>query len=369
LSSNQPLLSKRFANEDRAGECLAEPPRVVRIEDIDAGSWDAYVTRKSQASIYHQISWRDVLTEAFGKECHYLAAVSRSGAVRGVLPLVRLNAPLLPNMLISLPYCNYGGLVADSEDDARALLDEAITIGDSLKSDLIEIRNATPINNEKWRPRQDKVGMILELPSSQEGLGKMLGAKRRSQIKRSLREQPKIRRGGIDCLDDFYSVFARKMHELGTPVYPKRFFKKLCEKLSDSIVVLVVELEDRPVAACLLIRWRSTMEIPWAAADSAYNRLAVNMLLYWEALSFAIETGCSHFDFGRSTRGAGTYNFKRQWGAEPVDLAWYTRSSDGQSVEENNASATMQLASRVWQRLPLSVANLLGPIIAPNLPW
>jgi FemAB-related protein (PEP-CTERM system-associated) len=222
---------------------------------------------------------------------------------------------------------------------------------------------------EGWAHRDDKVTMCLKLPQSSDALGKALGSKRRSQIKRSRREDPDVRFGGAELVADFYDVFSRKMRELGTPVYPRRFFEKVVEHLSEYVTLLVVYVDGKPAAVACLIRWRNTLEIPWAAADSAYNGIAVNMLLYWEALTHAIDTGSEFFDFGRSSRDSGTFKFKQQWGAEPIDVPWRVWSRRGVSAAASATGRGMEIASRVWRRLPLPVANWLGPKITSNLPW
>jgi hypothetical protein len=127
--------------------------------------------------------------------------------------------------------------------------------------------------------------------------------------------------------------------------------------------------KNEPVAACFLVGFKKTMEIPWASSLPEYNRLAPNMLLYWSALSFAIERGYGVFDFGRSTPGEGTYQFKAQWGAMPVPLHWYYWLRGAGSLPEMNPkNKKYRFAIEIWKRLPLSITQLVGPRIVGNLP-
>jgi serine/alanine adding enzyme len=336
---------------------------------VDDLAWNNYVERHPDASIYHGTAWQRVIEQAFSKKVYRLVAVTTAGDIRGVLPLVRLNGWFLPDMLVSMPYCSFGGELADNADVAVALLNRARELREMLACDVVEIRSPGLTNSpNSWRRRNDKVQMVLELPASVEALGKLVGSKRRSQIKRSLRENPEVLVGGAELIPNFFCVFARKMRDLGTPVYPRRFFEIVAMNLNTQFRVLVLSIETQPVAAAFLLRHGDSLEIPWAASDSRYNRSAVNMLLYWEALRYAIENGCVEFDFGRCTRDGPTYKFKRQWGAEARELSWRVNSENG-GGRTSSLGGSALLLSNAWKRLPLSTANWLGPHIAPNLPW
>jgi serine/alanine adding enzyme len=131
----------------------------------------------------------------------------------------------------------------------------------------------------------------------------------------------------------------------------------------------VIRVAGHPAAAAFLLQGPQRMEIPWASSLRTYNRIGVNMLLYWEALKFSIARGCRVFDFGRSSIGSGTYRFKQQWGAQPRQLYWhYWLRTGNQPPALNPDNPRFRLAIRMWQRLPLAIANRLGPPIVRNLP-
>jgi FemAB-related protein (PEP-CTERM system-associated) len=280
---------------------------------------------------------------------------------------VRLRSRLFGDYMVSLPFVNYGGVIADSEEIAHALVREAILTGERLGVSHIEFRQA---GDELDLPaKSNKVAMLLELPESAEALGKSIGAKRRSQVRRPLRENPETRIGGTELLDDFYDVFSRNMRDLGTPVYAKSMFADLLQRFSGQATIVTIRVDDTPAAAAFLLRSGTRMEIPWASTARQFNRISINMLLYWEVLSHAIDTGIRTFDFGRSSADSGTYKFKKQWGAEPQQLHWhYWLADPGEMPELNPDNTKFSLAIRAWQKLPLPVANLLGPQIVKHLP-
>jgi FemAB-related protein (PEP-CTERM system-associated) len=211
--------------------------------------------------------------------------------------------------------------------------------------------------------------MLLPLPQSADELWKQLPSKLRSQVKRPVREGATSVFGGVDLLEEFYRVFAKNMRDLGTPVYPRRFFRAILATFPESSSLAVVRLRGKPVAAAFLFEHRDTMEIPWASSLRTANSVGVNMQLYWSVLERAVARRMTVFDFGRSTADSGTFRFKQQWGAEPTQLYWHYWLRDGGSVPMLNPSnPRYRAAVAAWQRLPLAVANWAGPRVVKYLP-
>ena len=211
--------------------------------------------------------------------------------------------------------------------------------------------------------------MILPLPDTEGQLWKDIGSKRRAQVKRPLRENPRVVVGRSELIDDFYRVFAENMRDLGTPVYSKLFFGEIISRFPEHCTIIIVYLEGNPVGAAFLISYKGTMEIPWASTIKRVNHLAINMLMYWEALKHAINTNNDYFDFGRCTVGSGTFRFKKQWGAQTRQLYWhYYLTEQNELPELNPGNPKFQLAIRLWQVLPVYLTKLVGPGIAKNLP-
>jgi len=332
----------------------------------DAAAWDDYVSSAPGASIYHRYAWRSFYEDFLGKETHYLQAEGERGVV-GVLPLVRMRHPFFGDYLASLPMVNYGGVVGESQAVAEKLVSHAKGLVESLGSSHVELRHAAEVFG--LPSRTDKVAVHLALPDDPEALMKSFRPKLRSQIRRPLREEPEVRRGALDLLDDFYAVFSRNMRDLGTPVYGRSFFEAIIRLDGIDSEIVSVRIDGEPAAAAFLIHGRDNTEIPWASTNRAFNKISVNMLLYWEALSAAIENGSAAFDFGRSTRDSGPHRFKRQWGGEDIPLHWEYLLPDGGEVPHISPdNSKYSTAVRVWQRLPLAVSRTIGPLIARHLP-
>jgi len=330
--------------------------------------WDTYVSEHPNASLYHRYHWRAVITQSFGHQSHYFAALDEQQAIVGILPTTRLTSRLFGDFAISLPYFNYGGVLANNTSTAQGLIDFSAQYYQKLGVSHLEVRS-TNAQLCSWPTTTDKVSMIRILPDSTEQLGREVGAKIRSQIKRAKREQPEVLTGGLDLLDQFYRVFSVNMRDLGTPVYSKSFFANILKQWPAAASIVVIRIKNRPVAAAMLLGEGEMLEIPWASTLKQVNPMSINMLLYWEVLSFAIERGFTFFDFGRSTKDANTYRFKKQWGAEPIQHHWYYWLNEGsQRPNLKPDNPKYSFAIKAWKLLPIRIANILGPLVVKNLP-
>lgn len=334
----------------------------------DADALRAYVSGHADATAYHDPAWLRVINRAFGHETHCLVATDPGGAIAGALPVAYFSSRVFGRFAVSLPFVNYGGVLADSEAAAQALLDGAITQVRRNGGAHLELRH-TRQRFAALHARRHKVAMRLPLCATADGQWNALDRKVRNQIRKAEKSGARVSDGGVELLDAFYAVFARNMRDLGTPVYSIRFFAEVLDTFPDRTRVFVVSVADEPVAASLVLWHRDMIEVPWASAIREFNPLCVNVLLYWQMLRFAAERGFAVFDLGRSTPGEGTFLFKRQWGAEPLPLVWEYWSADGHSVRDLSPhNPKFDLAIRSWQRLPLRIATAVGPFIVRNIP-
>jgi serine/alanine adding enzyme len=341
---------------------------VVAESSAHAPLWDAYVNASPASSLYHLYSWKQVIEDTFGHQTIYLAARSEASQLVGILPLAELKSRLFGRMLVSLPFFNYGGVCSENVEVRRVLLNAAIEAAKDRRADFLEMRHEDDWNQDLPR-KTSKVSMRRELPPSADELWKSLGSKLRNQVQRPRKEGMTAVIGREEALDAFYGVFAANMRDLGTPVYPKAFFRNILRQFPDRTWIATVYKDQAPVAGGFLAGFRGRLEIPWASSLKAYNRLSPNMLLYWSCLEFACGNGYTVFDFGRSTIGEGTYRFKEQWGASPHPLYWYYWLRNGGEIPQvNPANPKYKAAIAMWQRLPLGVTRWLGPKIVKYIP-
>ena len=351
---------------NHAGLRLVTPSAIEIGDETPAELADAYVASHPLASSYHRRSWLDVIARSFGPETMYLAARS-SGRLVGVLPLVFVRSRLFGRFAVSVPFVNYGGVLADDAGVASGLLEQAIRETRS-RGAYLELRHRQQCFTH-LAAKQHKVAMHLRLCDTADEQWKALDRKLRNQVRKAEKSGLVFQHGGAELLPSFYEVFARNMRDLGTPVYTPRFFENIVDTFRDESRVCVVTHEGRPIAASLLHWYRSVIEVPWASSLREFNPLCANVMLYWQMLCFAVERRFQTFDFGRSTPNEGTFHFKKQWGAEAEPLVWEYWTAEGHPVPElNTKNPKFELAIRAWQRLPVPVANAIGPLVVRNIP-
>ena len=365
---------------------------IKKIESSNNNIWDVYVYAHPDATLYHLSGWKDVIEQTYGHKTYYLmAANSSSDSVAGIFPLVHLKHFLFGSSLISIPFFDIGGILAENEAVEKALLAEALKLGQKLKVKSIELRQAQPltwlayssnlsINDQKNTPlsndlpalshsiQSHKVRMLLELPDSSEVLMKSFKSKLRSQIKKPIKEGLAAKIGGAELINDFYQIFLVNMRDLGSPVHSKKIIQNVLKIYQKTAKIVIVYRKNQPIAGSIMAGFRDTLENPWASSLREYSRFSPNMLLYWTMLEYACDNGFKRFDFGRSTPNEGTYKFKKQWGAKPEPLYWHYISLNGKPLQQGTSEKSkFEKAIRLWRKLPVTVTKTIGPMIRKHI--
>lgn len=336
---------------------------VAEASSSDAAEWDEFVRSRADATFCHLWAWSAFFGDCFSHRSRYLIARGEDGRVEGVLPLIQMISKL-GRFLVSMPYLNYGGPLG-SERAQEALTAHARSLAEPAPSRKLELRSRQPAAGG-LAPGRNKVTVVMPLPDTVEELWqKTFRAKLRSQIRRAQKEQMEIR-FGAEQRPAFYRVFSRNMRDLGTPVLPRAFFEGLQRHFPDEVVFGTVYSDDEPVAAGCGFVFNGEFEMTWASSLREHNAKAPNMLLYSGFMEGMIRRDVAIFNFGRCTPGGGTHRFKLQWGAQDEALHWTGWPAN--PAADDGPGAALQLASRIWQRLPLPVAEALGPIVAARLP-
>ncbi len=335
------------------------------LKEARAAGWDDYVSRHPEGTGYHHLAWLESIAQAYGHRPWCLVALSPGGDLAGVLPVCEFRIPFLGAHWVSLPFCDLGGPLASSQKAAVALRDKAVELARQRGGKGLHLRLPGSPVDEAAEQTLAKVSMLCPLPESSEALFSGYKPKLRSQIRKA--EKNGLRAEvttGADAIRAFYKVFAVNMHRLGSPVPSLRWFRTLQCTYGERMLVGLVWHEGTVVGGGIVLVNGARASIPWASTLAEYNRLAPNMLLYWTLLAHVTDSGCHVFDFGRSTPGEGTYRFKKQWGAEPHELNWLDLKPDGEprtAAGSGQAGGMRHLLEATWRRLPLPVANLVGP--------
>ena len=255
------------------------PATVAIVDRPDEARWNAYVDAHAEGTAYHRAPWLGVIGRAFRHDVRMLAAES-AGRVVGVLPLVVFRNPVFGRVVVSVPFVNYGGVLADGPAAERALLEAAIAEARGARASHLELRHTRQVFDD-LRPHRHKVAMTLSLAASPEEQWKTVDRKVRNQVRKAEKSGLRVQEGGLEALPSFYAVFARNMRDLGTPVYGKRFFREVLATFPGNTRVFTVHHGDQPVAASIVHWYTDAIEVPWASSVRDFNSLCPNVLLYW----------------------------------------------------------------------------------------
>lgn len=328
--------------------------------------WGEFLAQCSSETIYHDPRWGEIMQQAYGNCPFYLTARSE-GQITGILQLVEQKSLVFGHHLCSLPYFDASGILAQDDRAAQALLDRARNLLVEQATGWIELRHlqrgagSIPV-------RCDKVTMHLGLPDSEEELWLQFKPKVRTKIRKAQREELKVKRGGIELINEFYQVYSRNMRDLGSPAHSRGFFQLVMKNFPIESKIYLVCLKGKAIAGSLCLTDRHALRVPWAGNDWRWRKLNANMILYWSMLADGSRGAVKHFDFGRSSLNSGTYMFKKQWGAKEVPLFWLFLLPDGKELPDMTPdSKKYRSIVACWKKLPIWVTQQLGPRIISKL--
>jgi FemAB-related protein (PEP-CTERM system-associated) len=329
---------------------------------------EEYAFRPRPVPLSRHPRWLTILERGMGHTPYALEATDGERTC-GLLPLAYVHSLLFGRFLVSLPYLNSNGVLAEDDATARRLVDDAIRLADGLGVRHLELRHEQELEHPALTGRnRSKVHMRLALPDFPGPLWESLPAKVRNQVRKGERGGLEVVWGGPGLLPEFHTVFSRNMRDLGTPTYGRGFFRAILENFPADAELCVVRAAGQPVAAALLLHGQGITEVPSASSLREHNHTCANMLMYWHLLERAIQRGQAVFDFGRSTVDSSTYRFKKQWGAVPGPATWQSYERTGRAGDVRPDNPRYQRWIGLWKRLPVSVTRWLGPAIVRGIP-
>jgi serine/alanine adding enzyme len=313
-------------------------------------------------------AWLNVFRDGLGHDIYALEA-RLHGHTCGFLPLAFVNSLLFGRFLVSLPYLNSNGVIADAPDVQHALIQRAVELADELNAKHLELRHETPIEHPAFNATlTSKVHMRLDLPDTTEKLWKGFDAKVRNQVRKGEKNLLEVSWGGVDLLEPFYAVLSHNMRDLGTPVYSRELFRSILTTFAEDAEICLVKLGAVPIATALLLHGPGVTEVPTASSLREHNSTCANMLMYRHLLERAVVRKQAIFDFGRSTLDGPTFSFKKQWGAKPYPAAWQYYVRQGAVGEMRPDNPRYQRLIQMWQRLPVRLTQYIGPAIVRGIP-
>jgi FemAB-related protein (PEP-CTERM system-associated) len=339
--------------------------RLLAHDAANAARWDAFVMECPHATFFHRSGWQNIIANVFRHDTYFLYA-EVDGAIVGVLPLGHVNSWLFGNALTGLPFAVYGGVAALNPQAADALELEAQRLARTLGVEHLELRNVDARHPE-WPTQDIYVTFRKEILPTDDANMQAIPRKQRAMVRKGIKNELVSH---IDStVDRFFTLFADNVHRHGTPAMPKKYFQALQKEFGGDCEVLTVTTSDgKPLSSVLSFYFRDEVLPYYAGDDEAARDLAANDFKYWELMRRACARGMKVFDYGRSKLGTGPYAFKKNWGFEPKPLHYEFCLYKRESIPQNNPNnAKYKLMISTWRRMPLALANWLGPFIVRNL--
>ena len=340
---------------------------VEELQPLYEARWDRYVRAAPGATFFHQLGWRWLVERTFGHRAHYRVAL-RDGEVAGVLPMFEMKSLLFGHALVSIPFAIGGGIVADDDDTAQALLADAQALAERLGVDYLELRSEHAVSDTL--PTKDLyVTFRADLTQGEDALLKKMERKRRQMMNHVLKAPFEHRVAGLEDLPLFYRMFCESMRHHGTPVYPRRFLHEILDRFPGDTHLFFVHHGGKPVAGVLTLFFRDVIMPFYAGNDRTQRPRGVDDYLYLAVMRWGRENGFRTFDFGRSKRGTGAYKFKARWGMDEVPFSYQYHLVKARELPNiSPVNPRYQALIKIWQKLPLPVTRLIGPRIVGRIP-
>lgn len=339
----------------------------VSILNSASSECEDFVRRTAGAKLCHMPGWTTMVEKTFGHKGFYLVT-RENGGISGVLPLTQVRSRLFGNRLISQAFSNYGGPLTKSPAALDALCQRAVELALECGCESMEIRNTEPFPYDFYL-REDKIAMYLPLVADPDELWKSFKPKIRNRIRKAEKSGFVVVSGGPELLDDFYRIWTIRMHELGTPCYPRKLFSSIMETFPDRSQIFLARLKDMTIGGIFVHHFNGFVDACWGAALTEYKHLNPISFLCWSVMKHFCLEGATCFDFGRTTVESGPHDFKRRWDAEPIQLYYHYWTRPGHKlsiVSPDNPKYKKKIEA--WKKLPVWVTRLVGPLISRNLP-
>lgn len=338
--------------------------------DAALAETDHYVRGRTDGTPFHLSTWGEAIESATGHAFRMLVARDALGRITGVLPLHVVHSTLFGRALVSSGFAVGGGILADHAGVATRLAERGWALAGETSCPGLELRGGVLPEGPGWQVKRDTyAGFAGPLAGDDEAQLTAIPRKQRAEIRKGLANDLDVTTGSAAAdRDAHYAVYAESVRNLGTPVFPRRLFEAVLDRFGGDADILTVRHDGAPVASVLSLYHGGTVMPYWGGGVWAARGLRANEVMYYSLMNHARRRGCTRFDFGRSKAGTGAHAFKKNWGFEPEPLAYAVRTADGAEPRDTNPmSAKYRMQVRLWQKLPLSVANRIGPLIARGL--
>ncbi len=338
---------------------------IYTLNKKDETAWDDYVLNHPDSTFYHQIGWKNVVEKSYGHKPIYLVA-KEDNSIKGILALFLMKSRIFGNKLVSVPFAPYGGVIADNQKIEKALIEQAKEITDKWNADYLELRQFD-IKQTELVSNNNYYTSILNLERNPSIIWNECRKSMRRYVRKAVENNLIVIRNS-KSIEGFYNLYSRNMHVLGTPPHNIAFFENIIKEFPEHTDIVTVKNDNIAIASIFLLYFKKSVIYGWGGSLKEYSELNPNYILFWETIKYHSENGFNSFDFGRSQMNTGVYLFKAGWGAQPKQLCYQYYLRSNHNVDTSQSNPKRQKFGKIWRKIPLSMANILGAKIRRNIP-
>jgi FemAB-related protein (PEP-CTERM system-associated) len=341
--------------------------RVLPLTESDAPAWDLFVRSHPNGTFFHQLGWKRVMEKTYGFKSYYFSA-KQGTRITGIAPVFLISNWLTGRCLISLPFAVYGGICAEDPESEQALVARVESLANELGVAFLELRNRRGGISAGYHANTRYSTFTLPLVQDTDAIYKAFPKDIRYMIRKAEKAGLRSQRG-FDQLETFYELMTINLRRLGTPAFPKQLFENLIHEYPDQVDLAVVYSGNRPVSAGMSFFFRSWMQPYYIGSREEAKALAANNFLWWDLIRLGASTGYSTFDFGRSKKNSGNYDFKKKWNPHIEDLSYQVRLVRRKEYPDfSPMNPKFEFATNIWKKMPLGLTRAIGPHVVRWFP-
>jgi len=362
-------VSESHAAIEIASASEPKPPSVhiAPLAENQSSQWEAFTVENPKSTFFHRLGWKRVMQKTYGYEPRYYGAW-RGDKLTGIAPSFLVSSWITGRRLLSIPFAVYGGICAEDPQSEELLLRQLENVAEELGVDYLELRNRDGGIRDGYTANTRYATFTLPVSADIEAIHKALPKDARYMIRKGEKAGLEAR-SGFDQLDTFYHLMTLNLRRLGTPAFPKTLFQNFIQEFREEVDITVVYSGSNAMAGGMSFFFREWMQPYYIGSREEAKTVAANNFLWWELIKLAARKGCTTFDFGRSKRDSGNFDFKKKWNPKIEFLDYQVRTVKSDKVPDfSPANPQFDLVTSIWKKMPLGLTRMLGPRIVRSFP-
>jgi hypothetical protein len=345
---------------------MKHPVTTAIIEENRRAEWDAYIDKNDLSIAWQRWEWHDILKRHYPHDLFPVAAFSGK-QICGILPLYRLHDKGTGCSFISVPFAVAGGIVSDSADIEKTLLEYAVSLAHERNIGSIILKQYKHKVAGDLRTDDTFFNRELSLLNGIQSVWNNLDPLNRAMISKAENDGFSLEYPSTSIYQ-FYRILLAHHHRKGIPCVSKKWIEDLITSSMYSLAL--VRVNGRPIAGTMVKTFKKTVSFPFTALGKE-NKLSQRAVywLYWEMISLYAQKGFEIIHSGRIPADESVPKFRLGWGGEKNTYFYQYYPNIARATESTiKRGLKRRIAGKLWRLLPKPIAAALGPKIVRKFP-